>query len=91
MVNNKNMENKMYFSVKEIANILGISRIAVFKKIKSGKISAIKIGRAFAIPKNEVESIFGKVLTEKQKKSIEEGVKKTVKEYSQALELLGKE
>lgn len=91
MVNNKNMENKEYFSVMEVAKILGISRIAVFKKIKSGKIKAIKIGRAFAIPRSEFESIIGKILTGNQKKAIDEGVKKTIKEYGRVLELLGKE
>lgn len=85
------MENKAYFSVIEVAKILGISRIAVFKKIKSGKIKAIKIGRAFAIPKSEFESILGKILTKNQKKDIDEGVKKTIKEYGNVLELLGKE
>lgn len=85
------MENKEFFSVSETAKILGISRVAVFRKIKSGKIKAIKIGRAFAVPKNEFESILGKTLTESQKKSIDESVKKAVKEYGRVLELLGKE
>lgn len=81
----------MYFSAIEVAKILGISRIAVFRKIKSGKIKAIKIGRAFAIPKSELESILGKILTKNQREAIDEGVKKTVKEYGRVLELLGKE
>lgn len=85
------MEEKIYYSTSEIASILGISRIAVFNKIKSGQIRAIKIGRTYGIPKNEVTNILGNSLTKTQKKVIDEGVRKTVKEYGEVLEKLGKE
>jgi len=86
---NKNMEKKEYYTTSEIAQILGISRVAVFKKIKEGQIKAKKIGRNFAIPKNELESILGNSLTQRQKILIDKAVKKTVAEYGQALKLLG--
>lgn len=85
------MDNKDYYSVKEIAQILGISRIAVFKKIKAGLIKAIKIGRMYAVPNEEFENLIGKTLTTTQKKIIDESVKKTVKEYGETLRLLGQE
>ena len=47
-----------YISVAELAQQLGISRIAVFKKIKKGQIKAIKIGRSYAINKAELRSFF---------------------------------
>lgn len=85
------MKNTNYLTVKELADILGISRVAVFKKIKKGQIKAEKIGRNFAIPKKEFENILGKTLTEHQKKVIDEGIKKTIADYSGTLKLLGKE
>jgi excisionase family DNA binding protein len=85
------MENKDYYSVKEIAEALGISRIAVFNKIKSGLIKAVKIGRMYAVPASEFENLIGGTLTLAQKKFIDQGVKKTVKEYGETLRLLGKE
>lgn len=45
-------EKAKFISVPEAAKILGISRIAVFKKVKKGEISAIRIGRNWAIPAN---------------------------------------
>jgi len=83
------MSKKQYYSVAEIAKILGISRIAVFKKIKNDQIKAIKIGRNFAIPQEQVDSLSGQALTGRQKKIIDQAVKKTVAEYGQALKLLG--
>ena len=38
-------KNKKYYTVKELADILGISRVAVFNKIKKGEIKAEKAGR----------------------------------------------
>ncbi len=85
------MKEKDYFTTTELAKILGISRIAVFKKIKSGEIKAIRVGRVFAIPKAEFEIILGKTLSADQKKVIDEGIKKTIREYGTTLKMLGNE
>jgi len=83
------MENKKFISTIELAKILGVSRIAVYKRVKSGKIKAKKIGRNFAIDKKDLGGILGKKLTKQQKSEIERAVKKTVKEYGETLKLLG--
>lgn len=84
------MEQKL-LSTGEVAKLLGISRVAVFKKIKSGEIRAKKVGRNFVITREDLHEAIGTVLGEAQKKLIEESVKKSVKEYGEALKLLGKE
>lgn len=83
------MENKQYLSTIELAKLLGISRIAVFKKIKTGKIKAIKVGRNYIIDKKEIANILGTSLSDKDKSEIDKAIKKTVKEYSETLKLLG--
>jgi excisionase family DNA binding protein len=83
--------DKKYLTTYELAQLLGISRIAVFKKIKSGKIKAKKIGRNFVINKKELGGILDESLTKKKKAEISETVKKTIKEYGETLKLLGKE
>ncbi|MEK9174983.1 MAG: helix-turn-helix domain-containing protein [Patescibacteria group bacterium] len=83
--------NKRLFSTSEAAKILGISRIAVFKKIKSGEIKAKKTGRNFVIESNEILPSLGSVLGPQKKHQIEQSVKKTVREYGETLRLLGKE
>lgn len=85
------MKEREFISIQELANILGMSRIAVYKKIKNGKIKAIKIGRSFAISYKYVSKILGKSLDEVDKKEIDEAVKKTVKEYGEVLKLLGRD
>jgi len=83
------MKNKQFLSTSEVARILGISRVAVFKKIKRGEITAQKAGRNFVIEKKELGGILGNSLTKKQKKLIDQAVKKVVKEYGETLKLLG--
>lgn len=85
------MKRMEYISISQFAEILGISRIAVYKKIKKGQIKAIRIGRSFAIPRKYLTDIVGKTLSEKDKKIIDEAVKKTFKEYGEVLRLLGRE
>ena len=85
------MKTNDFISTTELAKDLGISRVAVFKKIKSGVIKAKKIGRNFVIDRKNLPEILGKALGNKNKRIIEEAVRKTVKEYGQTLKLLGKE
>lgn len=80
-----------FITTLELAKLLDISRIAVFKKIKKGEIKAFKIGRNYAIDKKDLPEIFGKVLNKEDKQIIEKAVKKTIKEYGETLRLLGKE
>ena len=80
-----------YITIPELARILGLSRITIFKRVKKGSIKAVKIGRNYAIPRGYIDSILGKTLGDSDKKEIDMAVKKTVKEYGRTLKLLGKE
>ena len=85
------MEKSQYLTIAQLAKILKITRIAVYKKIKKGQIKAIKIGRIYAIPKKYITDILGKPLSKENKKEIDRAVKRTVKEYGEVLKLLGRE
>ena len=85
------IKEKDFLSTAELAEMLGISRVAVFKKIKKGQIKAIKRGRNFIIYKKDLGNVLGNVLTPENKKEIDETISRTVKEYGETLELLGKE
>ena len=85
------MEKKEYLTIPQLAELLGISRIAVYKKVKSGQIKAVRIGRIYAIPNKVIANILGKELTPQSKKKIDKAVKKTVDEYGEVLQMLGRE
>jgi type I restriction enzyme M protein len=56
-----------YYTTKELANILGVTRQAIFKKIKAGEIPAISRGRDYLIPKDKLPEEIKKLIEEKQK------------------------
>ncbi len=89
------MENKdkkaSYLSSTELARLLGVSRVAVFKKIKSGKIKGFKVGRNYVIPAEEFMTAVGTFISQEKKDEISQIVKKAVKEYGETLKLLGEE
>jgi excisionase family DNA binding protein len=80
-----------YITIPELAKILGISRIAVFRKVKQGKIKAVKIGRNYAISRKILGIMSGETLAEQDKKEIDLAVKKTVAEFGPTLKLLGRD
>ena len=85
------MNPKKYLSVPQVAKILGISRIAVFKRVQKGQIKAIRIGRQYAIPVQSLNNLLGRNLTESEKKQIEKTVRRAFDEYGETLRLLGRE
>lgn len=85
------MKNKDYITIPEMAKLLGISRIAVFNKVKAGKIQAIKVGRNYAISAKQMDKFLGGELTDKQKEEIELSIKATMKDYGETIKLLGNE
>ena len=51
------MENKTFYTVKEVSSIIGISITSIYEWIRSGRIAAVKIGKFWRISKEELERI----------------------------------
>jgi len=83
--------NKNYLTTTELSKLLGVSRVAVFKKIKSGKIKARKDGRNYLVDKRELGSVVNGSLSKNEKREINNSIKKTIREYGETLKLLGRE
>jgi excisionase family DNA binding protein len=80
-----------YITIPELAKLLGVSRIAIYKRVKKGQIPATKIGRTYVITDQTIANILGKKVTRKGKERIDAAVRKTVREYGEVLKQLGKE
>ncbi len=86
-MNTTNYQSEDLLSTTQVAKILGVSRFAVFQRIKRGSLLAKKIGRNYLIRYGD---LMGN-LNEKDKQTIEQAVKQAVEEYGEAFKLLGKE
>ncbi|MBI5733923.1 MAG: helix-turn-helix domain-containing protein [Candidatus Kerfeldbacteria bacterium] len=82
---------KQYYSVKELADLLGTSRVTVFKKIRSRQIKGEKVGRNYIIKKEDIKDFLTTKLTDEVKKEIDSGVVEVIKQYGEVLKKLGKE
>lgn len=91
MNNNKKQVNRDYLTVKELSELMGISRVAVFNKIKLKKIKAEKAGRNYIIYKKDLTGLLKPGLSENDKKEIEAGIKKVLHEYGETIKMLSKE
>ncbi|NVM27076.1 MAG: helix-turn-helix domain-containing protein [Desulfobacterales bacterium] len=85
------MVNERYLTIPELAKLLGVSRIAIYNRVRKGQIPATKIGRTYIITDKTIANILGKEVTRSGKKRIDAAVRKTVREYGQVLKQLGKE
>jgi excisionase family DNA binding protein len=78
-------------TIPEVAKELGISRIAVFNKVKKGQIPSERIGRFYVI-KSDIVKTLTKSTNEQQDLDLIEGaVKKVVQEYGIVLKWLSLE
>ena len=44
-----------FYTISELAKLLGISRISVFKRVRQGSIKGKKMGRNFVIFKKDID------------------------------------
>jgi excisionase family DNA binding protein len=82
---------KEFLTIQELSNILGLSRIAVYKKVKKGEIPAERAGKAYLIPATYIADILGDEVSQTSKDEIHAAVKRTVQQYGEVLKMLGKE
>ena len=83
--------SKIYISIPEAAQILGVHRQAVFNMVKKGKIAAMRIGKNYAIAKEDLVGLSVRKRKTSRSKQIERGVKKVVSQYGEALKMLGED
>ncbi|HBB02657.1 MAG: hypothetical protein US89_C0005G0070 [Candidatus Peregrinibacteria bacterium GW2011_GWF2_38_29] len=81
--------NKQFFSTSEIAEMLNVSRITVFNRIKNGQIKAEKIGRNYVVPAESVTPFLQDYVSESDKKNIKKLVDRAFAEYGETIKRLG--
>jgi len=78
-------------TIPELARKLGVSRIAVWNKVKTGEIPAAKVGRRYVISARDARIAAGEELTPEQERWIRVAVERVVREYGPVLKRLSRE
>lgn len=77
-------------SLPQAAQMMGFSRIEIYRKVKKGEIPAQRIGRSFFVMRQDLGQLFSP-LTKISQHKVDQAVTKTLKEYGETIKLLGKE
>jgi len=80
-----------YITIPQLAEMLNVSRITVFRWVKSGKIKASKVGGTWIIDDPDILSTIRGELTDVQKAEIVDAVGKAVEQYGELFRLLSKQ
>jgi excisionase family DNA binding protein len=83
-------KDKNLISVVQAAKLLGLSRMQVVRKIQKGEIKAVRVGRAYAIDRNQLGGIF-RHISEKERKQVDKAVEKVLRKYGDVIKKLGAE
>ncbi len=59
------MKNKEFYKAEELAELLEVNIMTIYRYIKAGRLKAYKIGREFRIDRNEFQSFLKRVSTQK--------------------------
>lgn len=84
------MVKEKYITIPQLARLLGLSRIQVYRKVKKGQIPAIRVGRVYVISDRDIAYILGEKISRKSKSQVKAAVRKTVQEYGEVLKRLCK-
>lgn len=84
------MVKEKYITIPQLARLLGLSRIQVYRKVKKGQIPAIRVGRVYVISDRDIAYILGEKISRKSKRQVKAAVRKTVQEYGEVLKRLCK-
>jgi excisionase family DNA binding protein len=57
------MKNKEFYKAEDLAELLDVNIMTIYRYIKAGRLKAYKIGREFRIGKKEFQSFLKKVST----------------------------
>ena len=82
---------KDFYSTTEVAQILNLSRVSVFNRIKKGKLKATKVGRNFIVSHEEILEALGDKIGSEKKEQIEHAISRAMKDYKEVFERLAKE
>ena len=85
------MVKERLLTISQLAELLGISRIAVYKRVKKGQIAARKLGRSYVISDRDITEVLGKKMTVRGRQSVKRAVSKAARDYGDVLKWLGKD
>lgn len=65
MADETNFSNVSFLTVSEVADVMRVSKMTVYRMIHSGEMPAVQFGRSYRVPESAVESVLQSAQQEK--------------------------
>ena len=85
------MRAKQDMSIPQLARELGVSRVSVWNRVKTGQIPAQKVGGRYIVKAKDADVVLGRSLTREHRAQIHDAVGRVVREYGPVLKKLSRE
>jgi excisionase family DNA binding protein len=82
---------KKIFSIKEVADLLGVNRLTVYRWVKAGRVKAEMIAGSYVISVEDLPHHILGGLSEEKKIQIRDAVTQALQEYGETFRALAKE
>jgi excisionase family DNA binding protein len=66
MAEEKNFSNVRFLTVAEVAEVMRVSKMTVYRLIHSGEMPAVRFGRSYRVPESAVEQYLRGAVVEGQ-------------------------
>jgi len=60
MININSMEKEQYYTIEEVAEMLKVAYLTVYRWIQAGKLNAVKAGKQYRIEKSVLDNFIKK-------------------------------
>ncbi|MCU6478896.1 excisionase family DNA binding protein [Arthrobacter silviterrae] len=57
MAQGQNFSNVNFLTVQEVAELMRVSKMTVYRMVHAGELPAVRFGRSYRVPQNAVEAI----------------------------------
>ncbi|WP_315914122.1 helix-turn-helix domain-containing protein [Arthrobacter sp. lap29] len=58
MMQESNLQDVNFLTVQEVAELMRVSKMTVYRMVHAGELPAVRFGRSYRVPANAVESYF---------------------------------
>ncbi|PYI67946.1 AlpA family transcriptional regulator [Arthrobacter livingstonensis] len=66
MAQEQNFSNVNFLTVQEVAELMRVSKMTVYRMVHAGELPAVRFGRSYRVPQNAVETILKTSVVDEQ-------------------------
>ena len=66
MADENNFSDVRFLTVSEVADVMRVSKMTVYRLVHSGELPAVRFGRSYRVPESAVQQVLRNAVTDRQ-------------------------